>query len=362
MVLSRAIGGNGLFKILHLTVTSPENQKLGKTNMDLSTRYLGFELPHPLVPSASPLTGDLDNLKTLEDAGASMVVLRSLFEEQITHESRVSEHFLNFATESYAEALTYFPIREKMNDGMEKYLDLVQKAKSALSIPVVASLNASEIGGWTRAAKQIEEAGADALELNIYYLATNMEESGLAVERRYIELLKNIKSLVRIPITVKLSPFISSLPHFSCELVQAGAKGLSLFNRFYQPDIDIEELHVRPDLHLSNSHDLRLPLRWISILYGRVDCDLAATSGIHTVEDVVKAVMAGACVTHLCSSLLLNGAKFVNQLKRELASWMENHEYKSLRQMQGSMSLINCPNPAALVRANYMEILYSWES
>lgn len=330
--------------------------------MDLSTRYLGFELAHPLVPSASPLTESIDSLKMLEDAGASMVVLRSLFEEQIIHEARASEHFLNFAADSHVEASTYSPSFMEMDHGIGKYLDLVQKAKNKLDIPVAASLNGSEIGGWTRTARLIEEAGADALELNIYYLATNMEESGLAVEQRYIELLKNIKSSTRIPITVKLSPFISSLPHFSRELVNAGAKGLSLFNRFYQPDINIEELEMHTDLRLSSSQDLRLPLRWISILYKRVDCDLAATSGIHTVEDVIKAVMAGASVTHLCSALLLKGPKLIKQLKTEFADWMEKHEYQSLRQMQGCMSLINCPNPAALVRANYMEMLYSWES
>lgn len=330
--------------------------------MDLSTRYLGFDLAHPLVPSASPLTENIDSLKMLEDAGASMVVLRSLFEEQIIHEARATEHFLNFASDSHVEASTYSPAFMEMDHGIGKYLELVRKAKAELDIPVVASLNGSEIGGWTGAAKLIEEARADALELNIYYLATNMEESGLAVEQRYIELLKNIKSTIKIPITVKLSPYISSLPHFSKELVNAGAKGMSLFNRFYQPDINIEELEMHTDLRLSNSLDLRMPLRWISILYKRVDCDLAATSGIHTVEDVVKAVMAGACVTHLCSALLLKGPKLIKQLKTEFADWMEKHEYKSLRQMQGCMSLVNCPNPAALVRANYMETLYSWES
>lgn len=330
--------------------------------MDLSTRYLGFTLPHPLVPSASPLTEDLDSLKRLEDAGASMVVLRSLFEEQIVHETQALEHFHEFGTDSYAESLTYFPAREKLHRGIEKYLDLVRKAKAALSIPVVASLNGADLGGWTHSARQIEEAGADALELNMYYLATKVEESGATVEQRYIKLLRSITNEVKFPVAVKLSPFISSLPHFSMELVNAGAKGLALFNRFYQPNIDIEKLEVYPDLQLSNSAELRLPLRWISILYGGVDCELAATSGIHTVTDVVKALMAGASVTHLCSALLLKGPNLIGQLQRELVEWMQINEYATVSQMKGCMSLINSPNPAALVRVNYMETLYSWKS
>lgn len=330
--------------------------------MDLSTRYLGFTLPHPLVPSASPLTDNLDSLKRLEDAGASMVVLRSLFEEQIVHEARASEHFRGFATDSFAEALTYFPPCKDLDRGLENYLDLARKAKAALAIPVVASLNGVDLGGWTRAANLIEEAGADALELNVYYLAADMEASAAAVENRYVELLKSVKSSVRFPVAVKLSPYFTSLANFAVRLVDAGAGGLALFNRFYQPDIDIEALELYPHLQLSTPNDLRLPLRWISILYGRLTCDFAATSGIHGAEDAIKAVMAGASVACLCSALLQHGPGHIRKLRTELAAWLEEHEYDSLRQMRGSMSLINCPNPAALERANYMQTLYSWKS
>ncbi|MBI4178988.1 dihydroorotate dehydrogenase-like protein [bacterium] len=330
--------------------------------MDLSTRYLGFDLPHPLVPSASPLTDNLDNLKRLEDAGAPMAVLRSLFEEQVVHESRASEHFQNLGTDCYAEALTYLPPCSGLEHGLEQYLDLVRKAKAALSIPIVASLNGASSGGWTRAAGLIEEAGADALELNEYYLATDMECNAAQVEDRCVGLLKSVKETVRFPVTVKLSPFFSSLPHFARRLVEAGADGLVLFNRFYQPDIDIESLELYPHLQLSTSNELRLPLRWIAILHGRLRCDLAATTGIHTAEDAVKATMAGAAVCHMCSALLQKGPGHIGKLKTGLAEWLEAHEYHSLRQALGSMSLVNCPDPAALERANYLQTLYSWES
>ncbi|PIQ96234.1 MAG: dihydroorotate dehydrogenase [Nitrospinae bacterium CG11_big_fil_rev_8_21_14_0_20_56_8] len=328
--------------------------------MDLKTTYLGFELEHPLAPSASPLTGDVDMLKILEDNGASLVVLHSLFEEQIEHHQKLSEHFINLGTECFAESLTYFPPLEELDHGTEEYLDLVRRAKEALSIPVVASLNGSHSGDWTHTARLIESAGADALELNIYYLAMDMEETGEAVERRYLDTLKAVKSEVGLPVTVKLSPFFSSPSHMAHRLVEGGANGLSLFNRFYQPDILIEELEHYPHLELSDSRDLRLTLRWLAVLYGRIACPLAATSGIHTVEDVVKAVMAGASVAHLCSALLKNGPGHINSLKKQLLEWMESHEYESLGQMRGCMSRMNCPNPAALERANYMRTLYSW--
>lgn len=331
--------------------------------MDLTTRYLGFDLEHPLVPSASPLTGEPDSLKRLEDAGASMVVLPSLFEEQIEHESKTSEQFISHGTESFPEALSYFPpCAGELDHGLDEYLDLVRKAKESLSIPVLASLNGTESGGWLKTAQLIEEAGADALELNVYYIAADMDETTNHVEARYLEVLKAVKSTVKLPITMKLSPFFTSLAHMAKQLDDAGADGLVLFNRFYQPDIDIEELELYPHLVLSESDELRLPLRWISILSGRVHCDLAVSSGIHKVEDVVKAVMAGACVTHLCSALLRHGPQHIGKLKCDLNTWLEEHEYHSLRQMHQSMSQINCPNPLAVERANYMKTLYSWPS
>lgn len=330
--------------------------------MDLTTRYLGFELEHPLVPSASPLTGELGTLKQLEDAGAPMVVLHSLFEEQIEHEAGASEHFLDYGNESFAEALTYFPAYgDKLDHGLEEYLDLVRKAGESLSIPVLASLNGVDDGGWLKSAKLIEEAGADALELNVYYVATDMEETAGQVEARYLDILQAVKSTVKLPLAVKLSPFFSSLANMARQLDQAGADALVLFNRFYQPDVNIEELELFPHLILSDSNDLRLPLRWISLLSGRVNCDLAASSGIHEVEDVVKAVMVGAGVTHLCSALLKHGPGHIGKLKTGLAAWLEDHEYHSLRQMQGSMNQANCPDSRTAERANYMKTLYSWQ-
>jgi dihydroorotate dehydrogenase (fumarate) len=328
--------------------------------MNLTTRYLGLELEHPLVPSASPLTGNLDSLKELEDCGASMVVLHSLFEEQIEHDAQASEHFRELGTDSFSESLSYFPDSGELDHGVGEYLDLVRKAKESLSIPVVASLNGTQTGGWTESAKQIEEAGADALELNIYFIATSLDDAGDTVEKRYMDILKSIKSSIQIPVTVKLSPYFSSLGHLARQLVENGADGLVLFNRSYLPDIQIEELEHQPHLNLSDSDDLKLPLHWLSILYGRIPCDLSATSGIHTVEDVVKATMAGASVTHLCSALLQNGPGLLGKLKSGLITWLEEHEYDSLGQMLGSMSFINCPDPSALERANYMKTLMNW--
>lgn len=330
--------------------------------MDLTTRYLGFELKHPLAPSASPFTRDLESLKRLEDAGASLVVLSSLFEEQIEHESKASDHFFSQGTESFSESLTYFPaLQENLSHGLEEYLDLVRKAKESLSIPVLASLNGVDEGGWLKSAKMIEDAGADALELNVYYIATDQQETSNQVEGRLVDILKNVKSTVHIPIAMKLSPFFSSLANLTQQLDEAGVNSLVFFNRFYQPDIDIENLELYPHLVLSDSEDLRLPLRWISILCHQVKCDLAASSGIHTVEDVVKAVMAGARVTHLCSALLKKGPQHIEKLKTGLTAWLEEHEYDSLNQMQGSMCMANCPDPPVVERANYMQALYSWE-
>jgi dihydroorotate dehydrogenase (fumarate) len=330
--------------------------------MDLTTRYLGFELEHPLVPSASPLTRELESLKKLEDAGASMVVLPSLFEEQIEHESKASEHFFNQGTESFSESLTYFPAcQEHLDHGLDEYLELVRKAKENLSIPVVASLNGADEGGWLKSAKLIQEAGADALELNVYYVATDQQETSNQVEARLVDILKSVKSAVSLPIAMKLSPFFSSLANIAKQLDEAGVNSLVFFNRFYQPDIDIENLELYPHLVLSNSEDLRLPLRWISILCHQVKCDLAASSGIHTVEDAVKAVMAGARVTHLCSALLKQGPQHIEKLKTGLAAWLEEHEYDSLNQMTGSMCMANCPDSPVVERANYMQALYSWE-
>lgn len=329
--------------------------------MDLTTHYLGLELEHPLAPSASPLTGELGSLKELEDCGASMVVLHSLFEEQIEHDTQSSEHFLNLGTESFSESLSYLPDFGDLDHGVDEYLNLIRQAKESLSIPVIASLNGTQVGGWTESAKRIEEAGADALELNVYFMTTSLDDAGDKVERRYVDILKSIKSTIQIPVTVKISPYFSSIGNMARQLVETGAEGLVLFNRSCLPDIQIEELEHQPHLTLSDSDDLKLPLHWLSILHGRIPCDLAATSGVHSVADVIKAIMAGASVTHLCSGLLKNGPGLLGKLKTELTGWLEEHEYDSLGQMLGSMSLINCPNPSAFQRVNYMKTLYSWK-
>ncbi|MBV8173298.1 MAG: dihydroorotate dehydrogenase-like protein [Verrucomicrobia bacterium] len=331
--------------------------------MNLSTRYLGMKLRTPLVPSASPLSDNLDKIKQMEDAGAAAVVLHSLFEEHIQTERQELNHHLTHGTESFAEALTYFPELDNLKVGPETYLNEISAAKAAVAIPVIASLNGSTLGGWTDYAQQMEQAGADALELNIYWIPTDPELRSAEVEARYLEILTHVKAVVSIPVAVKLSPFFSSFAHMARELVGAGASGLVLFNRFYQPDLDLETLAVSPNILLSTPMAMRLPLRWIAILRGRIDADLAATSGIHRATDVIKMVMAGADVTMLCSVLLRRGIDHIRVIEREIDEWLEKHEYDSIEQLKGSMSQRSCPDPEAFERAQYIRgISTSWRS
>ena len=322
--------------------------------IDLSTQYLGLNLRTPLVPSASPLSQEVSSLRRLEDAGASAVVLYSLFEEQLRQESLELDHHLNEGTNSFAESLTFFPQPSEFRMGPDGYLDLIRKAKEAVKIPIIASLNGTTVGGWTQYAHQIQHAGADALECNIYYIPTDPHLSSAQVEQTYIEIVNSVKSAVTIPVAVKLSPFFSNMANMAARLDAAGANGLVLFNRFYQPDIDLDELEIKPNVLLSGPQALRLPLTWIGILYGRVKASLAATSGIHESQDVIKLLMVGASVTMLCSSLLRNGINHIRTLEQGLKEWMEKHEYESVKQMQGSMSQLRCPDPGAFERAQYM--------
>lgn len=322
--------------------------------LDLSTSYLRLDLRTPLVASASPLSRDLGAIRQLEDAGASAVVLYSLFEEQLRREHQELEYHLSAGIESYAESLTYFPQPGEFHTGPEEYLAHIRRAKAAVDIPIIASLNGSTLGGWTTYAKQIEEAGADAIECNIYFLPTDMNMNARAVEEIYLDILRSVKISVHIPVAVKLSPFFSSMANMAKQLDAAGADGLVLFNRFYQPDIDLEELKIRPNVLLSTPQALRLPLAWVGILYGRVRASLAATSGVHRGEDVIKLLMVGADVTMLCSALLRNGINHLRHVERGIGEWMEVHEYESVRQMKGSMSQRSCQDPGAFERAQYM--------
>lgn len=328
--------------------------------MDLSTTYLGLKLKNPLVPSSSPLTRSLDSLRQMEDAGASAVVLYSLFEEQINQESHTLDHYLSQGTNSFAEALSYFPEATEYQSGPDGYMEHIRQAKSVLDIPVIASLNGVSTGGWIRYAKEVEQAGADALELNVYYLPTDPSLSGVEVEQIYFDVLRDVKSAVSIPVAMKLSPYFSSMANMAYRLANAGANGLVLFNRFYQPDLDLDNLTVVPNLKLSSSIELRLPLRWIAILYGRIPCDLALTTGVHTVTDVLKGVAAGASVTMVASELLQNGINRLQVLRTGMEAWLVDHEYESLDQLRGSLSQINCAEPAAFERANYMRVLSSY--
>ncbi len=325
--------------------------------MDLTTPYLGLKLKNPLVASASPLSHTLDGMKRLEDAGIAAIVMYSLFEEQIEHESAELNHHLRYGTESVFEAQSYFPNIHDYHLGPDEYVELLHRAKQGLGVPVIGSLNGITPGGWVRYAKKMQEAGADALELNVYYIATDVTMSSGDVEERYLEVLREVKKTIKIPVAMKLSPFISSLPNFARKLDAAGVDGLVLFNRFYQPDIDLEALEVRPGVSLSDSYDSRLPLRWIAILKGNVKASLAATSGVHTAEDVLKLTMAGADATMMCSSLLKHGPKHVNEVLDAIDQWMINHEYVSIAQMKGSMSQKSVADPSAFERANYMKAL-----
>jgi dihydroorotate dehydrogenase (fumarate) len=325
--------------------------------IDLTTTYLGLNLKNPLVASASPLSKKVDTAKKLEDAGVSAIVMYSLFEEQIIHDSLELDHYLTRGTNSFAEAMTYLPDIGTYNMGPDKYLKHLTAIKDAVSVPVIGSLNGVSKGGWTRYARLMQEAGADALELNMYYLSTDPDLSGQELEDNYVELVSEVKESINIPLAVKLSPFITALPNFASRLVDAGADALVLFNRFYQPDFDLEELEVVRTLELSDSRDLLLPLRWISILHGKVDADLALTSGIHTAQDVLKSMMAGAKVAMSASAILREGYERVPVILNDLQAWMEAHEYESIKQMQGSMSQQAVAEPAAFERSNYIRIL-----
>ena len=327
---------------------------------DLTTRYLGLTLKNPVVASASPLTKKLDYAKKLDDAGVGAIVMYSLFEEQIIHESLELDHYLSRGTETYAEAQTYLPDISTSAMGPGKYLDLLNAIKKTVSVPVIGSLNGVSIGGWTRYARHMQDAGADALELNLYYLPTDPELSALELENTYVELISDICARISIPVSVKLNPFATALPNFAKRITEAGARGLVLFNRFYQPDFDLENLEIIHSLVLSNSDELRLPLRWISILYGKVNADLAITTGVHTATDVIKSMMAGARVAMMASELLKNGYGRVPDILATMQSWMEEHEYTSIQQMQGSMSQQSVKEPAAFERANYMQVLGSY--
>ena len=329
--------------------------------MDLSTTYLGLKLKNPILASASPLSKDLANFKALEDAGIAAIVNHSLFEEQITHEVGELQHYLSQGSDSFAESLSYFPQASEFKLGPEEYLDHIYRAKKAVKIPIIASLNAHTEGGWVTFARQIEQAGADALELNVYFMATNPDVDGRAVEEVYIDVLKEVKSVVKIPVAIKIGPYFSALGNMAKRLDQAGADGLVLFNRFYQPDLDLEELKVVPNVLLSSSYDLRLPLRWIGVLHGRIKADLAATGGIHSSEDVLKMIMSGADVAMLCSVLLRHGPSHAKVILDGMEKWMKEHEYISISQMKGSMSQKSCVNPEAFERANYMKTLQSYK-
>jgi dihydroorotate dehydrogenase (fumarate) len=329
--------------------------------MNLTTTYLGLSLRSPLViGAAAPLSEDLSNLKRLEDAGAAAIVMHSVFEEQIRQDMLELHHHLEYGTNSFAEALTYFPEPEMFHVGAEEYLAHIQQAKESLGIPIIGSLNGSSLGGWVEYAQAIEQAGADALELNIYWIPTDLDLSSAEVEAQYLEILKRVKARVKIPVSVKLSPFFSNTANMAKRLCEAGADALVLFNRFYQPDIDIEVLEVRPQLLLSTPQSLRLPMHWIGILYGRIATDLAATSGIHNAEDVVRLIMAGATVTQLVGVLLRHGVGHVRTIEQDLTDWLTEHEYASVSQLRGTMSQRNCPDPSQFERVQYMKTLQTY--
>jgi dihydroorotate dehydrogenase (fumarate) len=328
--------------------------------MDLTTTYMGMALKNPIVPSASPLSENLENIRRMEDAGAAAVVMYSLFEEQITLESQQLDHYLSYGVESFPEALSYFPDMQTYKVGPDDYLNRVRRAKQAVDIPIIGSLNGVSTGGWIEYARQIEEAGADGLELNVYYIPTDLGMTSAEVEQLYLDILRDVKKTVSIPVAMKLSPYFSATANMARRLAEAGADALVLFNRFYQPDFDLENLEVVPRVVLSNAHELLLPMRWVAILYGRVPVDLAITSGVHTLEEVLKGVMAGAKVTMMASELLQNGIQRISQILEGMVQWMEEYEYESVTQMQGSMSQQNVAEEAAFERANYMKVLGSW--
>lgn len=329
--------------------------------MDLSTTYMGLKLKNPIVPSASPLSRTVDSVKALEDAGASAVVVYSLFEEQITHESGELDHYLSYGAESYAEAVSYFPQPEEFHLGPYQYLDHIANLKKSINIPIIGSLNGVSRGGWIQYARNIEQAGADALELNVYYVAANGNMSSVDIEKMYIDVLQEVKKNVKIPVAIKLSPFFTSMANMAHKLDEAGADALVLFNRFYQPDFDLEKLEVVPNLLLSTNWEMRLPLRWIAILYGNIKANLGATSGIHSHEDVIKIMMAGGDCAMMASELILKGPKRITEILNGMTRWMEEKGYSSIEMMKGSMSQKKIAEPAAFERANYMKALNSYK-
>lgn len=329
---------------------------------NLETKYLGLKLKNPLVASASPLSDSLDGMRRLEEAGAAAIVCSSLFEEQIFHEGLMLNHYLSYGSESYSESTSYFPEFNDFAVGPEDHLKLIRRAKECIQVPIIASLNGSSNTGWTEWARLAQDAGADAIELNEYHLPTDPQVSSEDVEHRYLEVLHMVKSYVTIPVAVKMSPFFSSIANMCQRLVNQGADGLVLFNRFYQPDLDLENLEVVPRLVLSSSDELRLPLRWTAILYGRIPTDIAITSGVHTAEDAIKCVMAGASVSMIASELLKHGVGRLTEILAGMQTWMEVHEYESISQMRGSMSQLHVADPAAFERANYMKTLQSWRN
>ncbi|MBN1688626.1 MAG: dihydroorotate dehydrogenase-like protein [Candidatus Omnitrophica bacterium] len=329
--------------------------------MDLTTDYMGMTLKNPLVPSASPLSESIGNIKRMEDSGAAAVVLHSLFEEQLRLEQQELHHHLTEHTDSFAEALSFFPEPSEFSVGPEEYLNHIRKAKAAVSIPVIASLNGATPGGWTDYAKKMEQAGADAIELNIYNIPMDMDQSPNDIEKVYVEILKAVKKTVNIPVALKIGGFFTNPSYSIKKFADAGADAMVLFNRFYQPDIDLETLEIKSDVVLSTIHSMRLPLRWIAMLYGRVKCDFAATRGIHTAEDAIKMIMVGANVTMLCSVLMKQGIGQIKKIEEEMKAWMEEHEYESVGQMRGSMSQLYCDNPSVYERSQYIRVLKSYK-
>jgi dihydroorotate dehydrogenase (fumarate) len=329
--------------------------------IDLSTEYLGLKLANPLVPSSSPLTGELDSAKQLEDAGAAALVLPSLFEEAIEEEQKQLERFVHSQALGHYEALSYQPVPEDYSSELDSYLERIQQFKTSLDIPVIASLNGISTDGWIDTGKELQQAGADALELNVYYIAADPATSGEEVENRYLQLLADLREHITIPVTMKLSSQFSSVANMVLKLQQAGAQGVSLFNRFYQPDIDLETLHIKPHIELSTSMEALLRIRWIALIRGRVDLSIAATGGFHQTEDIIKALLVGADITHLCSVLLNNGPQHITLLKKQLENWLEEREYDSVSQMKGSLSQSCAINPAALEHCNYMHVIKSFE-
>lgn len=330
--------------------------------MNLSTTYLGLDLAHPIVPSASPLSSTLDGVRQLEDAGASAIVLPSLFEEQLEGELHLTDHYVNRGANSQAETLSYFPDLDTYSTGPGAYLNLIRQAKESIAVPIIGSLNCVAEGSWIEFAKSIEEAGADALELNIYFLATGSYMDSVTIEEQYVDIVRSIKEEISIPLSVKLGPYFSAFAHIARRFHSAGASGLVLFNRFYQPDFDIEKMEVLPNLAYSTPNELRLPLRWVSILHKRVPLDYAITSGVHSYTDVIKGILAGANVTMLASELLANGVNRIGEIRRDLDIWLDEHEYGSLEEISGMLSQSKVSNPEAFERANYMKVMQSWHA